>query len=128
MGASRTPATAASDEPSAQLSMLDPPGAAPVEGGQVAVVDLGPHGHADPGPVEQQPEATATRMATSDGDDLVPVDDHPGELEARCPAEELGQLAVLRLPDGVGQTDEAEHQADGHDERGGLRTRLRGPA
>ena len=59
--AMRMPPSAASDVPMAQLDWATDGGAGAVEQGQRTVVDHGPHGHAEAGAVEQQPQADRHR-------------------------------------------------------------------
>jgi hypothetical protein len=95
----------------------DAPRASAVERGQVAIVDLGPHGDTDTRAIEDEAQHERDDEGDRHRDHLVPRDERVDDAEAAVAPEELGQSAAFGLPDRVGEAHQAEHEAHGDDER-----------
>ena len=118
-GATRMPATEASEAPMDQLRVESRVEPAAEEPDQAAVVHDATHRDAGPGPVEEQAQTDGDGHGGADGDDLLPGDLDAEEGEAAV-AEELGHHAGRRRPDvAVDQPEEEQGQADRDGQRGG---------
>ena len=93
------PPTAASEQPTAQLSMAIRSGSGAVEDGERAVVDVGPHRDADAGAVQQEAQPERDDDRRPDRDRLVVGDGGDAEVDAVALEEALHRTAPARLPD-----------------------------
>ena len=115
------PASAASEQPSAHAKLDSTAERAPLERGEVTVVDDGPHRDADARPEQQDAQADGERDRDHDVMNRCHVSTTSPMWNA-VPLEERGQrVGVVLVPDHVRETDEREHQPDRdhelHDER-----------
>ena len=95
-------------------------GVAAGEAGELAVVDHGAHGHAEAGPVEEQPQPQRDQARGRQHHQAVPRDGDAADVHQPGVAEERGQRVGLggaaRGPQHVADADEGGEQADGdHD-------------
>ena len=94
----------------------DPVGPGAVEQRQRAVVHVGPHGDADAGAEEEEAQADRDQDGDGDGDGLVVGDRRHAEVDRPGLEEPPHVPADARLPDQVGEADNAHEEADRHDE------------
>ncbi len=117
-GATRMPATEASEAPMDQLSVESCHGAPAEQPDERPVVDDAAHGDAGAGPVEEEAQPDGDGDGGPDGDDVLLVDADAEEREA-VEAEELGDLARRGLPDVVvDEPEQQQREPDGHGQRG----------
>ena len=88
-----TPASAGEHASRAPRERRHAVGVDPVERRQVAVVDHGPHRHADPGAVEQDPQPDRHEDGRPEHDELVVADGTPRIRPRSSPSKNSGSLA-----------------------------------
>ena len=114
-GASRIPASAASEHPSAHEKLETSSERAPRKTCEAAVVDDGPHRNAEARSEQQDAQSrSASATATPMREQAGPGEGHACDVDPALSEQLRERVADVLVPDHVGQPDEREHQADGH--------------
>ena len=86
---------------------------APVERGEIPVVDHGAHGDAETGP-EQDPQRDRHDDGDDEDDEAVVGDIGRADLEALAAEEGVDLAGGVLAPDLAGESQQEHHQTDGH--------------